>query len=62
MVTILNHGGLSICYDDILRLRTRLALYTKYMSDNDCILPLHFNPDSFVTAALDNLDFKDSGM
>ena len=32
------------------------------MSENNVILPRHLDPNSFVTAAFDNLDFKDRGI
>ena len=60
LTTIFNHFGLSICYDENLRIRTALAEYAKLCSEHGEILPSHFDPQSFITAAMDNLDFKDS--
>ena len=61
LVTLLNHCGLSICYDENLRIRTRLAEYAKETSASGSILPSHFDHESFVTAAFDNLDIRDWG-
>ena len=62
LTEIFNHLGLSICYDDNLRIRTRLANFAKECGINGVILPIRFNPELLTTAAFDNLDFKDSGL
>ena len=62
LITMLNRLGYSISYDEARRIRTELADYAKESSNNDVILPSHFDPNIFVTAAFDNLDFKDYGI
>lgn len=56
VIMALNRLGLSISYDEILRIRTRLALYTTTISENRVPLPIHFNSTNYVTAAFDNFD------
>ena len=59
-IMVLNRLGFSISYDDILRIRTRLAMYAKINSQNSIPLPSHFNPESYVTAAFDNFDHNEA--
>lgn len=57
-ITILNRLGLSISYDEVLRIRTCLASYASSNCPEGCVVPLpsNFNPDTYVTAAFDNFD------
>ena len=55
-ITTLNHLGLSVSYDHILRIRTCLASYTEMSCENRVPLPSHFNPNNYTTAAFDNFD------
>ena len=61
-ITTLNHLGLSISYDHILRIRTCLACYTEMSCENCMPLPSHFNPNNYTTAAFDNFDHNDSNI
>lgn len=57
-ITLLNRLGLSISYDDILRIRTGLAAYAKITSQTNVPLPSHFNSESYVTVAVIFQDFN----
>lgn len=59
-ITALNRLALSISYDDVLRIRFRLAAYAKINSENKVPLPSHFSPSSYVTAAFDNFDHNEA--
>ena len=55
-ITILNRLGLSISYDEVLRIRTRLAEYATKSAQSIVPLPSHFILNDFITGAFDNLD------
>lgn len=59
-ITMLNRLGLSICYDEILRIRTRMAQFTKIQSLNNVPLPNHFDINNYVTGAFDNFDHNEN--
>ena len=52
----LNRLGVSIPYDDIFRIRTRLVAYANKNCRSSVPIPSHFDPNSYVTAAFDNFD------
>ena len=60
IITALNRVGLSISYDEILRIRTRLALYTGKKCEINVPIPSHFDKNSYVTAAFDNFDHNEA--
>ena len=53
---MLNRMGLSICYKEVLRIRTRLASHAKKISQNGMIYPNHINPKLMTAVAIDNFD------
>ena len=59
-VKILNRLGLSISYEEILRVRTRLATYAKLTFETSIPLASHFNTESYVTDAFDNFDHNEA--
>ncbi|CAB0035214.1 unnamed protein product, partial [Trichogramma brassicae] len=59
-IQLLNRLGLCISYDEILRIRARLATYANEKSKSAVPLPSHFNKCNYVTAAFDNIDHNES--
>ena len=62
LITILNRLSLSITYDEVLRIRTRLAEYTQISCQSSVPLPSHFDPQSYITAAFDNFDHNEASL
>lgn len=60
IITIMNRLGLCISYDEILRIRKRLASFT--MEKNDPPIPSHFDRSIFVTTAFDNFDHNEASI
>ncbi|KAJ8668266.1 hypothetical protein QAD02_009929 [Eretmocerus hayati] len=60
VITLLNRLGLSISYDEILRIKTRMAFFALKCWISRVPLPSHFNRHAYVSAALDNYDDKKS--
>jgi len=56
LITSLNHLGISVNYDEILRYRNDLADLVCTNRTNDVPLPNHLNPEKFTTATFDNFD------
>ncbi|KAJ8679187.1 hypothetical protein QAD02_014974 [Eretmocerus hayati] len=65
LIDSLNHLGLSISYDEILRIRNGLALYTLELNARGIPLPNHLKRFIFTVLAFDNFDWNEwitSGM
>ena len=48
-----------IPYDNILRIRTTLALFACQKSEAEVPLPSHFDPNLYITGAFDNFDHEE---
>lgn len=57
--TELNHLGLCVSYDEILRYHTDLAQFTSQQGDEVVPLPSHFSPELYTTGAFDNFDHNE---
>ena len=55
LLTSLNHLGFCIGYDEVMRIRQALASLTIESSENNVILPYHFNFDKFTFVAFDTI-------
>ncbi|KAL7290366.1 hypothetical protein TKK_0016059 [Trichogramma kaykai] len=55
-ILILNRLGVCICYEEIVRIRARLAAYTVQENSINVPIPSHFDSTSYVTTAFDNFD------
>ena len=60
LIQSLNHLGLSISYDEVLRCKTSLALYTIESCTEEVPLPSHFEKDKFTKGAFDNFDHNEA--
>lgn len=61
LIKSLNHLGMSVSYDEVLRYRNDLARYTVLMARKENVpLPSHFDVNMFTTAAFDNFDHNES--
>lgn len=58
-ITILNRLGISILYDEVLRIRARLASYAIQISRNAMPISSHFDTNNYVTAAFDHFDHNE---
>lgn len=58
----LNRLGESISYEEVLRIKTRLAAYANINCRTIVPLPSHFDPSSYVTAAFDNFDHNETSI
>lgn len=59
-LSVLNRLGLTVSYDEILRIRARLATFIIENHQNKVPLPYHFNTRNYVTAAFDNFDCNEA--
>lgn len=55
-VTSFNHMGLGISYQDVERIKNKLALFSAKKYGKDMPLPSHMNPETFTWVAIDNFD------
>lgn len=62
LITSFNKIGLCVSYDDIRRVRLRLALYTIERGEGNVPLPSHFDPNQFTVAAFDNFDHNEGSL
>ena len=60
LITSLNHLGLSVSYDEVLRYQTDLATYTISTSSVVIAILSHFDPNCFTLAAFDNFDHEEA--
>ena len=60
LITSLNHLGISVSYDEILRYQTDLASFVCTNGSDDVPLPSHLNSEKFTTAAFDNFDHEEA--
>ena len=60
LITSLNHLGLSVSYDDVLRHQNDLATYTISTSSDVIALPSHFDLTCFTLAAFDNFNHEEA--
>ena len=60
LITSLNHLGISVIYDEILRYQNDLANLVCTIGIDDVPLPSHLNPEKFTTAAFDNFDHEEA--
>lgn len=56
LITILNRLELSISYDEVQRIKNRLASYVIESSTDLIPVPIHFDPNNFTVLAMDNFD------
>lgn len=62
LIPSFNRIGVSISYDDVLRIRNDLAAYTVEVSQDNVPIPCHFQKDKFITAAFDHNEATLSGL
>ena len=60
LITSLNHLGLSVSYDEILRYQTDSANFVCSNRTDKVPLPSHLDPEKFVSAAFDNFDHEEA--
>ena len=60
LISSLNHFGLSISYDELLRYHNDMAAYVLESSDTKVPLPSHFDPESETMGAMDNFDHEEA--
>lgn len=62
LITSFNKIGLCVSYDDIRRVRLRLALYTIERGEGNVPLPSHFDPNQFTVATFNNFDHNEGSL
>lgn len=62
LIKNLNHIGVSISYDDVLRYRCDLARFTTENSNGNVPIPSHFDKTKFTIGAFDNFDHNENTM
>lgn len=60
LISSLNHFGLAVSYDELLRYHTDMASIINEMSEGKVPLPSHFDPTSFTIGAFDNFDHEEA--
>ena len=60
LITSLNHLGMSVSYDEILRFQNDLADLVCKTGTDDVPLPSHLNSKNFTTASFDNCDHEEA--
>lgn len=60
LITSLNHLGVSVSYNEVIRHHQSLAQYALKQSPNEVLIPSHFKTDSYTIGAFDNFDHEES--
>ena len=60
LIQSLNHLGLSISYDEVLKSKTNLALFTVESCSSIVPIPSHFEKTKFTIGAFDNFDHNEA--
>ena len=60
LITSLNHAGLSVSYNEVIRHHHNLAQYAVKQSPFQVPMPSHFKADSFTIGAFDNFDHEEA--
>ena len=62
LISSLNHFGLGVSYDEVLRYHTDMVAYISEISENKIPLPSQFDPTLFTIGAFDNFDHEESSL